>query len=139
MDKLDEIYFQDLNTSAYMAFYSYKRDIGININDFLVHYKVLYQKLQKFGMTLFNGVLFFFVLNAVNLSEENEKLSRTTCVSLNYATMKETLKKCFLMYPHWKTNVPAVKKEVETIDFHYYRNTKEKKSYGRGDGANLSD
>ena len=55
-DKLDEIYLWDLNTSIYMAFkkfYFYKSDIGININDFLVHYKFLY---QKFGMTLFDRV-----------------------------------------------------------------------------------
>ena len=40
-DKLDEIYSQDLNTSTYIAFkdfYSYKRDIDVNINDFLMHY-----------------------------------------------------------------------------------------------------
>ena len=42
MDKLNEIYLQNPNLSAYMAFkefYSYKRVISININDFLVHYK----------------------------------------------------------------------------------------------------
>ena len=47
-DKLDEIYLQNPNTSAYTAFkefYSYERDIGMNINDFLVHYEILYQKL----------------------------------------------------------------------------------------------
>ena len=36
-DKLDEIYLQDPNTSPYMVFkdfYGYKRDIGVNINDF---------------------------------------------------------------------------------------------------------
>ena len=47
MDKLDEIYLQDPNTSTYIAFkkfYFYKRDIGININNFLVHYEFLFQK-----------------------------------------------------------------------------------------------
>ena len=36
-----------------------QRDIGININDFLVHYEFLYQKLQKFSMTLSDRVLAF--------------------------------------------------------------------------------
>ena len=38
-DKLDEIYLQDPNTSVYMVFkefYSYEKDNGINVNDFLV-------------------------------------------------------------------------------------------------------
>ena len=73
---------------ALKEFYSYERDIGININDFLVHYEFLYQKLQKFGMTLPDGVQ-FFVLNATNLSQETEKLARTMCASLNNTTMKE--------------------------------------------------
>ena len=43
-------------------------------NDFLVHYEFLYQKLQNFGMSFPHGVQgVFFVLNAANLSEENEK------------------------------------------------------------------
>ena len=53
-DKLDEIYLQDLNTSTYIAFkefYSNKSDIYANINDFLVCYQFLYQKLQKFSRT----------------------------------------------------------------------------------------
>ena len=47
IDKLNEIYLWDLNTSVYMAFkefYSYKRDISININDFMVLNEFLYQK-----------------------------------------------------------------------------------------------
>ena len=62
MDGLDEIYLQDPKTSTYMAFkdfYSYKKDIGININEFLMHYKFLCQKFRKFGMTLPNGVQAF--------------------------------------------------------------------------------
>ena len=42
MNKLDEIYLQDPNASAYMGFKefcSYKRDIDKKINDFLVCYE----------------------------------------------------------------------------------------------------
>ena len=62
-DKLDEIYLRQPNTHAYIAFkdfYSYKRDIDVKINDFLMRYEFLYQKFQKFGMTLPDGVQAFF-------------------------------------------------------------------------------
>ena len=39
----------------------YKRDIGVNINDFLMRYEFLYQKLQKFVQTLFDEVRLFYV------------------------------------------------------------------------------
>ena len=90
-------------------------------------YEFLYQKLQKFGITFPNGVQSFFALNAANLSEENEKLLRTTCLSLNDATIKEILKKVFSDVSSLEhKNVPAVKEEVEMINFNHYRNTKEK-------------
>ena len=43
---------------TFKEFYSYKRDKGVNLNDFLVHYIFLYQKLQKFSMKL-SGVQAF--------------------------------------------------------------------------------
>ena len=92
-----------------------------------MHYEFLYQKLQKFDTTFPDGVHYFFVLNSVNLSEEKEKLLRTTCASLNYATMKGTLKKVFSDISSLEhKNVPAVKEEVEMINFNHYRNSKEK-------------
>ena len=128
-NQLDEIYLRDPNTSAYMAFkesYSNKRDIGININNFLVNYEFLYQKLQKFGMTLVDGVQAFFQLNAVNLSMENEKLARTMYASLNYE-MKKTFKKVFSDISSLEhKNVPVVKEEVEMIDFNCVKIAKKK-------------
>lgn len=116
---------------AYMSFkefYSYKMAAGVNINEYLVRYEFLYQKLQKFGITLPKGVQAFFVLNAANVSEENEKLARTTCSSLTYATMKDTLKKVFsdISSTECKT-IPAIKEEVETVNFNRYRSIKEQR------------
>ena len=63
----------------------------------------------------------FFALNAVNLSEANEKLSRTMS-----ATMKETLKKVFPDVSSLEhKNVPVIK-EVETINFNCSKNANEK-------------
>ena len=79
MDKFDEIYLWDLNTSTYMAFkefYSYKRDIGININDFMVCSEFLYQKLQNFGMALPNGVPAFFRAKCSELVWRKGKINK---------------------------------------------------------------
>ena len=37
----------------------------------------------------------YFLLSAVNISEENEKLARTTCSVLDYTHMKNTIMKIF--------------------------------------------
>lgn len=60
---------------VFKDFYSYRRVAGTNINDLLVGYEFLYQKLQRFGITLPEGVQAFSVLNVVNVSEENEMKS----------------------------------------------------------------
>ena len=98
MDKMDEIYLQDPNTSTYIVFkdfYGYKIDIGININNFLASYEFLYQKLQKFGMILPDRVQAFFHVKCSKLVRQEWKITRTTCASLNYTTMKKTFKKVF--------------------------------------------
>ena len=75
MDKFDEIYLQDPNTSAHIVFeefYSYKRDIGLNIHTFwcVTNFSI---RNYKNLVCLFPMECRLFVLNAVNLSEENEK------------------------------------------------------------------
>ena len=62
----------------------------MNINDFLVWYKFFGQKLHEFRITLSEGVQAFFVLNATNVSEENEKLASMTYATLTYVAMKDT-------------------------------------------------
>ena len=81
-------------------------------------------------MTFVDGVQPFCVkcseLQREN-AEGNKKNLRSTSANLNYKTMKETLKKCFLMYGHWNAKtVFAVKEEEETIHFNRYRNPKKK-------------
>ena len=80
----------------------------------------------------------FCVLNAVNLSKENEKLATNTCASPKNTTMKRTFKKVFSDISSLEhKNVPLVK-EVETINFSRCKDVNEKKkSYGRRKGANF--
>lgn len=97
-DKLDTLFLQDENTLAYIAFkefYDYKRPSGVNITDFLVRFEYIHHKLGKHSVTLPEGVQAFFLLNAANVSEENERLARATCGTLTYANMKACIKKIF--------------------------------------------
>ena len=96
--KLDKVFLKDDNTRAYLAFkefYDYKRASGVNITEFLVQFEYLYHKLGKFDVKLPEGVQAFFLLNAANVSEENERLARATCSVMNYENMKTTIKKFF--------------------------------------------
>ena len=46
-------------------------------------------------MQLPEGVRAFFLLNAANVSEENERLARAICETMYYDTMKGAIKKIF--------------------------------------------
>ena len=106
IDKLDEIYLWDPNTSTNMTFKefnSYERDNGIDINDlFCVKYSKLVWGKWKI-------------------------IKDYTCASFNYATIKETLKQVFsdISSLEYK-NVCVVKEEVEMMNFNFYRNSLEK-------------
>ena len=97
IDKLDKIYLWWTHYGIYdiQGFLFLQKTVGMNINNFLVQYKFLYQKLHKFGNTLPEEVQAFFFLNVVNVSEEIKKLAKMTCSTLTYTAMKGTLKKVF--------------------------------------------
>ena len=66
---------KDQNTRAYLAFkefYDYHRLAGVSIIDFIVRFEYLYHKLKQFDMKLPEGVQVVFLLNAANISEDNE-------------------------------------------------------------------
>lgn len=92
----------------------------------------MYQKLWKFGITL-PEVQAFFVLNVASISKENEKLVKIICGSLTYTCIKVTLKKAFVNISSSKYNtVPAIKEEMEMVNFNWYSNNrgqKKKKNY----------
>ena len=65
-------------------------------------------------MDLPEGVQAFFLLHAANMTEDNEKLARTTAGKLTYSNMKETIMRIFsdpgAVVDEVKT--PAIKEEV---------------------------
>ena len=97
---------------------------------FLVLYKFFYQKLNQFGITLPERVPAFFVLNIANRSEETKKFARMTCTMSMYTAMKDTLKTLFsdISSIEYKT-VPAIKEEVELVNFNQHWNSREQKTY----------
>ena len=98
LEKLDGLFLKDSSTRAYVAFkefHEFKRSSGENFADFIIKFEQLYGKLVKYDMDLPQVVQAYFLLSAANMSEENEKLARTTCTMLDYTHMKQTLMKIF--------------------------------------------
>ena len=115
--KLDAVYLKDENTRAYAAFkefYEFKRASGENFSEFIIKYEHLYHKLTQYKMDLPEGVQAFFLLNAANMTEENEKLARTTAGKLTYSNTKETIMRIFgdPGAVGDEVKAPAIKEEV---------------------------
>ena len=130
LQALDKIYLADANTRAYLCFkefYSFKRASGVSVPQFLVQFEYLYSKLEQFEIKLPEGVKAFFILNALNVSEDDEKIARTTCGELNYNNMKDAIKRLFGDVNSGNSVTPAVKSEPESVNF-----TNRYRSRGRG-------
>ena len=115
--KLHAVYLKDENTCVYVAFkefYEFKRASGDNFGEFIVKYEHLCHKLTHYKMDLLEDVQAFFSLNAANMTEENEKLARTTAGKLTYSNMKETIMRIFgdPGAVGDEVKAPAIKEEV---------------------------
>ena len=90
IEKLDSLYLEDINQSAYAAYESfemYRRPKDMNMKEFLNNSERLYNKLKVYQMELPDGVLAYRVLKSANLFEENEKLAQATITTLTYESM----------------------------------------------------
>ena len=139
IEKLDKLFMKDQNTHAYLAFkefYDYRRPAGVSITDFIVRFKYLCHKLKQFDMKLPEGVQAFFLLNAANISEDNEKLARATVGELTYENMKAKIQKIFgdPAASEGSGGAPAVKSEpvFETKHEDVYQSTS---SHGHSRGG----
>ena len=94
---LDAVYLKDTATWAYCAFkdfVDYRRSSGDTFSTFIVEYDKRNREIEKYEMTLPDGAKAYFLLQAANLTEVNERLDRTTA-SLNYESMKAQIQKVF--------------------------------------------
>ena len=112
---LDEIFLQDETTRAFCAFgefVEYRRGSGESFTKFILDFEKRYREVRKYDLTLNDKVQAYFLLKAANLSDEHERLVRTTS-TLKYKEMKEQLQKVFGDFNEDKsgTGVLPVKKE----------------------------
>ena len=86
----------------------------------------MYQKLQRFRISLLEVVEVIFVLNVANASKENKKLTQIICGNPTYPAMKDTQKKMFAdMLSSEYNTILVIKEEMETVNFNQYKNYKE--------------
>ena len=87
---LDEVYLKDQSTRAYCAFrdfVEYRRKSGQDFATFHVQFENLYREVEIHEMKLPTGAVAYFLLQAANLPEDNERLARVTS-EMKYDTMK---------------------------------------------------
>ena len=98
IEKLDKLFKQDKVTLQYQAFkefHKYKRSAGMSMTDFIAHFELLYHRMKQNGLTLPDGIHAMFLLEASNITEEDERLARATITNLTYDDMKEKIIKMF--------------------------------------------
>ena len=94
---LDSVFLKDESTMAYIAFKTfveYRRKTGESYQTFVVAFEKLYSEIVKHKMELPGGAKAYFLLQAANMSEENERLTRVSA-KMEYGSMKETIQKVF--------------------------------------------
>ena len=146
--KLDSFYQQDINTRAYLyfkQFYEFRRTVGMSITDFLVKYEFLYHQLSDYEVKLPTGVQAFFLLQALNVSDENERLVRATISVMTYEEMKATILKTFGdSVTSGVDSTPAVKTEpvykcTHDVGYRSNKNWKYQKKDGNATRLNPKD
>ena len=94
---LDTVYLQETSTRSYMAFkefVEYRRKSGDKFSVFIVKFEKLYNEIEKYDMKLPTGAKAYFLLQAANISQENERLARVTS-KMEYPDMKTQTQKMF--------------------------------------------
>ena len=122
IETLDKQFLKDENTRSFMAlneFLHYHRGSGDSIPQFIVTFERLYHKLcqfdirtgVKFGMS--EGMKTNCLLNAANISEDDERTARASCPGMTYDTMKLVIQKMFAdpTAAENKEETPPVKSE----------------------------
>ena len=93
VEKLDTLFLEDKNQSAFICYENYHREYNTSINDYLIQFDRHVAKLREFQITLPEPVLAYRALKSANLSPENERLIRATINNLTLYDMAQQLKK----------------------------------------------
>ena len=115
---LENTFLKDENTRAYLAFksfYNFRRTAGMTIVELITMYEKLYSEMKKFDMKLPEAVAAFMLLNAVNISEENERLARATLSKITYDEMKSKIMRIFAESGEDDEKAPEIKLEISDV------------------------
>ena len=94
---LDAVFLKDDATLAYCAFrdfVEYRRNSGDTFAVFIVEFEKRYRQIEIHDMKLPAGARAYFLLQAANLTFDNERLARATA-KLTYEDMKTQIQKVF--------------------------------------------
>ena len=98
IEELDKIYNIDKKETAiqcYQDFLSLKRKPNQKIADFLFEFENLAEKTQKNGNKLSDDLLAFRLLQALNLSETDERIIKSSVTELTVKNITEVLKRSY--------------------------------------------
>ena len=98
VDKLDTLWKVDENLEAFTAyekFEQFKRSQETNVNEYLVSFERLNNRLIATKTKLPEGVLAYRVLKSANLTREQEQLAKATVGEFTYEAMCTKLKAIF--------------------------------------------
>ena len=130
-EKLDLLYKEDSNQSAFLAyetFEQYEKAESTSVTDYLIEFDRLVAKLKTHKITLPEPVLAYRALKSANLKPEDEKLVKATVSDLTLKEMGNQLKKVMKGYNNDtsenKQTPTVVKKEVN-VDFTEVENIQE--------------
>ena len=93
-EKLDTLFLEDINQSAFLAYETFKgywRQPNTSIDDFLINFSRHVAKLKDFNILLPEPVLAFRASKNANLTSENERLLKTTIGKLTPSSMSGQL------------------------------------------------
>ena len=115
---LDKLYLKDETCSAYEAYEDFEKFVkpsDMKINDYIIKFEQLYGKAKSHQMEIHDGVLAYRLLNSAGLSESHKQLVRATVPALQYAAMKEQLKKVFINTGDTVGQSPECSVKVEPV------------------------
>lgn len=95
-EKLDEFFIGDKVQNAFTAnddFMKFRRDPNMNLEQFLIEFKLRQNKVAAAGTTLSDGVLGYILLQCANLPSDKVEIVKATCTDLTYQNVKAQLSK----------------------------------------------
>ena len=123
-EKLDTLFLEDINQSAFRAYETFKNfrgPPGVSLEDFLLEFGRLIAKLKDFNILLPEPVLAFRALKSTNITPDNEKLVKASVSELTLSSMLEQLRK--IMHGHSSSDsspntLPVVvKNEMDIVNY----------------------